>query len=189
MEEVARIAGMSKKTVYALFADKRQLLAEVVSDTESFTTHVERLKAERADPAEPVDDLRHRLITMTNFVLSPHRVRMSRLLIGEAEHAPELADRLHKSVVRLATGYLTEGVRNLELSGVRLPDDLDQETLAKMIFGAVLADSHIRALFGLPHRITREELLVRIDMALGMAFAPGGSAPPGPRRQSRSAEA
>lgn len=178
MEEVARIAGMSKKTVYALFADKRQLLSDVVSDTETFTAHVNRLSAGRPPSSDPVDDMRHRLITMLEFVLAPRRVRMTRLLIAEADHAPELADRLHKSVMRKGNEYLSEGLRNLERSGVKLPDKLDHECLANMMLGAVMGEMHIHALFGLPQRTTRDQMLVRINTVLALAFGPAGSATP-----------
>lgn len=176
MEEVARIAGMSKKTVYALFADKRQLLAEVVSDTESFTTHVNRLSASRTPSTNPVDDMRHRLVTMLEFVLAPRQVRMARLLIGEADQAPELAERLHKSVMRKGNEYLIEGLRNVERSGLKLPQGLDHESMANMILGAAMGELHIYALFSLPPRITRDQMLVRIDTVLALVFGPAGSA-------------
>lgn len=176
MEEVARIAGMSKKTVYALFADKRQLLADVVSDTLSFTAHVKRLSADRAPSTDPMDDMRHRLVTMLEFVLAPRQVRMARLLIGEAEQAPELAERLHKSVMRKGCEYLMDGLRNLERSGVRAATDLDHESMAHMLLGAAMGDMHICALFGLPPRVTRDQMLVRIDTVLALVFGPAGSA-------------
>ena len=36
MEEIARIAGMSKRTLYSLYPDKRSLFADLISDIDTY---------------------------------------------------------------------------------------------------------------------------------------------------------
>lgn len=92
MDAVATRAGVSKQTVYAHFTDKTTLFVELVS-----------LDVGGGDgPAHPLeeamprtDDLEHDLAEYARWflaeVLQPERMRLRRMIIGEAERFPDLA--------------------------------------------------------------------------------------------------
>jgi len=164
MEEVARIAGMSKKTVYAHYADKKQLFAEVVSDAEAFQGWKDNRGSRAGD--EPLGDLRARVVALIEFALSPRQVRMTRLLIAEAENFPELADEFHERVMRRGHAHLVEGLKLLAEKTESLLKNRDLDQLARMVFGAAMGVMHIYALFGKVNDLSHEKLAREVDAAL-----------------------
>lgn len=166
MEEVARVAGMSKKTVYALYPDKDCLFAALISDANGAPG------GKPGAPAAPFDSvagLRDYLLAFAEFVLSPRQVRLTRLVISEARHSPRLADQFHARVMLKDRNRLIEGVaRVLETEGVR--DGRDIDAVATALFGAALGDLHLLALFGKQERFPRKRLLAQIDLAIGLVL-------------------
>jgi AcrR family transcriptional regulator len=95
MEDVAKAAGMSKKTIYAFFANKEELFAAVVR------THVEEntVPAPAVDTPDP-DHLETALVTylrdLARAVLVPEPLAFFRLTIAEADRFPELARAFYR---------------------------------------------------------------------------------------------
>jgi AcrR family transcriptional regulator len=181
MEEIARAAGMSKKTLYGLYPDKRHLLAAVTVAAEDFPWE----DADRTPLADPVAELRHRLLAATGFALTPRQIRLTRLLISEAEHVPELADNFHDRVMRKCQAYLEAAVeRVIEDGGGPEIEDVREMTMA--LLGAALAELHLLALFGKAEILESRQIAAHVDAALrNCGFKPRQ----GGRRRSRSAEA
>jgi TetR/AcrR family transcriptional repressor of mexJK operon len=114
MEDVAALAGLTKRTVYNNYADKEALFTEVVLDViayaeefarglhEEFTTGINA-----ANLRASLDDLGRRLALA---IVRPEVVALRRLLIGEARAFPALAkeyyDRAPGEVIEaLASGF------------------------------------------------------------------------------------
>jgi TetR/AcrR family transcriptional regulator, mexJK operon transcriptional repressor len=122
MEEIAAQAGLTKRTVYNNYADKRALFVEIVAEVinyaeafahglqEEFTAGITA-----ANLAATLDSLGRRLALA---IIRPEVVALRRLLIGEAREFPALAaeyfDRAPGQVLEaLASGFEHLGSRGL----------------------------------------------------------------------------
>ncbi|GAA2817399.1 TetR/AcrR family transcriptional regulator [Saccharopolyspora taberi] len=93
MDEIAALAKVSKQTVYKHFGDKRRMFVELL------TGDMDRADASVAELAEAVPvsqdlaaDLRAFARAYLAAVMQPHLIRLRRVVIGEAERFPELAE-------------------------------------------------------------------------------------------------
>lgn len=93
MDDVARAAGMSKRTLYQLFSSKAALLSAVVED------HLAPLHIGSELEDEP--DLEAALVgmlgTAARHLLSPPQLGIFRLIATEVHRSPELAAAFHKA--------------------------------------------------------------------------------------------
>jgi TetR/AcrR family transcriptional repressor of mexJK operon len=95
MEEIATTAGLSKRTLYNVYADKGALFKQMVSDVIAYAEQfAAALSDELVDLAEDelpdaLHDLGRRLALS---ILRPEVVALRRLLIGEARTFPELVE-------------------------------------------------------------------------------------------------
>ena len=95
MDEIAALAGLTKRTLYNVYGDKEDLFvritAEVTALADGFVSEL-RTTFEAATSAEDLrgvlGDLGRRLALA---ILQPGIVALRRLLIGEARHFPQLA--------------------------------------------------------------------------------------------------
>jgi AcrR family transcriptional regulator len=91
MDEIARRAAVSKRTVYQHFADKERLFSEVVTatvDEASDPVHEQvRQLSDSGDLAADLIDLARRQLAL---VMQPRIVQLRRLVIGEAGRFPAL---------------------------------------------------------------------------------------------------
>ncbi len=146
MEEMAREAGMSKRTLYAFYADKRELFTAVIGDVEGFSGKRPHVPATAGRDALIVE-LHDRLLEMARFALSERQVRITRLIVSEAGNHPELVVDFWSRIVMRVQAYLADGLKELQRADERLLA-YDANWLASAIFGAILSDLHLRALLG-----------------------------------------
>lgn len=95
MEEIASLAGLTKRTLYNNYADKDALFSEVVADVIAYAEEFARgltdeiaVDITAADLRSELDDLGRRLALA---IVRPEVVALRRLLIGEAREFPSLA--------------------------------------------------------------------------------------------------
>lgn len=161
MEEIAKAAGMSKKTLYAKFPDKEHLFAAMVGGLGDSPW-------ENDDSSHRQDartELRCRLQAMVRYIMSPRQVRLTRLLISEAERTPKLARDFHDRVISKARRYLSEAVERASDEGVG-PKVEDVDQMTSTLLGAALARNHLGALFGRSPKPTRQQMEDQVDTAL-----------------------
>jgi TetR/AcrR family transcriptional regulator, mexJK operon transcriptional repressor len=127
MEEIAALAGITKRTLYNNYADKSALFIQIVTDVIAFAEEFARgLSSEfavamtTANLSATLHDLGRRLALR---IVRPEVIALRRLLIGEARAFPELAkeyfDRAPGRVLAaLTTGF--EGLHHLGL--LQTPD-------------------------------------------------------------------
>ena len=161
MEAVARAAGMSKKTLYALYPDKQRVLAAVIVAADDFPWEDDA----RTPLADPREELRHRLLASARFVLSPRQIRLTRLLISEAAHAPELADDFHARVMTKCQTYLAAALAQVVGEGASAGDE-GVIRLAVVLLGAAFSELHLLALLGKFERPTDEQVASHVEAAL-----------------------
>lgn len=160
MEEIAKSAGMSKKTLYAIYPDKEHLFAAMVGGLGDSPWENDGAQAEDAGV-----ELRRRLHAMVHFIMTSRQVRLTRLLISEAERTPKLARDFHDRVISKARRYLAEAVERARDKGIGPQiDDIDQMTAT--LLGAALARNHLGALFGRTPKATKKQLEDQVDTAL-----------------------
>lgn len=114
MEEIAALAGVTKRTVYNNYADKQTLFLQIVGEATAFAEGFARgLEAEFTVgmTAVGVRSLLHDLARrMTLAILRPEVIALRRLLVCEAQTFPALAadyfDRAPGQVMKaLAAGF------------------------------------------------------------------------------------
>jgi AcrR family transcriptional regulator len=124
MDDIARLAGVSKQTIYMHFGDKKRLLFAVVmeimtSASTPFDDDIHLL----GDSVDLERDLREHARQQLALVLQPRPLQLRRLVIAEAVTFPQLG----RSFFELGPGRtikeLTGVFRRLERRGLlRVPD-------------------------------------------------------------------
>ncbi len=133
MQAIAERARVSKPTLYQYFGQKNTLLAAVLDEG----------KSELLAPLENIED--KRLVEVlwqfswayADFVLRPDMLSLARLIIGEAEHLPNVArDYQHKRPMKALAGIETY-LR--EQKAVGLLDFDDTEMAAQHLWSLILS--------------------------------------------------
>lgn len=163
MEEIARAAGMSKKTLYGMFPDKRALFTALTNVIEIYPAD-----ALDPDPANSRKELRARLLSLAEVALSKRQVEMTRLVISEARHCPELAEEFHAKAMQKGRAYLVNALQTFADANpeIAIPDI---EATAITLFAAILGDMHFRALLG-ENVVSRRKLEAHIDNAMNLVL-------------------
>ncbi len=162
--EIARQAGISKKTIYKFVASKSDLFAAVVSNAiamEQLTRHLgEVLEGDVAAP------LRAFLVAYARLSLSPRGAQADRLVTMEAQRFPELAKAYADSVEMAATQPLIAWLEGQARAGLIAITSADRA--ARMLAAMVILDPLKTLLLGQrgPFEITEIEQIV--DEAIGI---------------------
>lgn len=126
MDDIARAAGLSKRTLYNHYADKEALFTEIVTDViasaEQFArglaTDLANLTAE--DVPAVLHDLARRLALA---ILRPEVIALRRLLISESDSFPELAEAYFHRAPGRVLNALSSGFAYLHGAGLlRAPE-------------------------------------------------------------------
>ena len=147
LDEVARSAGVSKRTIYNLYGEKERLFRAVAGRSLEIA---ERYAAGVASELGEADDvhaaLRAAAVQLAEAVLDGRVLPLRRLLIGEASRFPELARDYYQRAPGRVLAAFAEAFRSLYERGLLAVDDpaVAAEHFAFLIMGATLD----RALFG-----------------------------------------
>lgn len=139
MSEIGAEAGMSKKTLYVYFADKRELLQSLVTSSYIWPQH----SCEEA-PSDPVQGLSFRLKMIAGHVLSARHLKLCRLAIGESIGSAGLGDTFYRMGIEASRQSLIAAVDRIE--PVRRVVNLSGPVMADMLFGATIGRLLIDAL-------------------------------------------
>jgi AcrR family transcriptional regulator len=144
MDDVARRAGMSKKTLYRLFETKEALFAAVIAARRaSFEAVIEE---DCSDLQTAGETLRAYLVSVARFVLAPRQAALYRLVIAESQRAPEIAHAFHCEGPGKGRAPLSHWLaRQNERGTLVVPDP---QSAASMLFSMVIADLQMRLLIG-----------------------------------------
>lgn len=147
VDAIAAEAGVSKRTVYSHYGDKKNLFLTVVRDT------CAALEAEFADIRDRVlagpDNIEQRLLAFIREVafivaLPPDRTALLRLVITEAPHFPSLIDAW-LAADPLSLGLTEPLTRIAAESGLDVPDPAEA---ARNFFALTVGQIYNRTLFG-----------------------------------------
>jgi AcrR family transcriptional regulator len=163
MDDVARCAGMSKKTVYQVFSSKSELFDALLSDW--FAPFAAPIESDDRPPRQVLTDALSRL---ANFALSERQVLLTRLLIAETSCSEEIATALDRQCLGKGKGALALWLAAQAALGVLKIDDPIEA--ANMLFFSAAGDFLMRLLLRTRPQPTREEIAARIDHTVEVFF-------------------
>ncbi|RVT96005.1 TetR/AcrR family transcriptional regulator [Rhodovarius crocodyli] len=158
MDEVARQAGMSKRTLYQHYASKAELFEAVMRDCLEPLT------------LPPDDGLDFRaassalLTTATRHLLAPRQMAIFRIVSSEGPRTRELAEAFH----RAGPGHGANAMQTLmqaEIDAGRLRIK-DAHAAAKMLYGMVLGPRHMMVMLGLEEVPDEAEIAMMVKRAV-----------------------
>lgn len=169
MDDVARAASMSKRTLYQIFPSKAALFEATIAATlapVALDTDLER---------EP--DLRRALtgllIVAARHILAERQIGIYRLVIGERHGSPVLAEATHRVLTSRGSSALERRLRAEAMAGrLQLPRP---EVAARMLYGMVLGSAQIRLLLGVRRTPSAEEIAALAAEAVNL-FLDGAAA-------------
>jgi TetR/AcrR family transcriptional repressor of mexJK operon len=124
MDEIARLAEVSKQTVYKHFVDKERLFVEIVtSAVNEVSDRVYEEVLDLPDSGDPESDLRDLARRQLARVMQPQLLELRRLVIAEASRFPELGRTFYERGPGRTIAALARAFERLAAHGVlRLED-------------------------------------------------------------------
>lgn len=163
MDEVARAAQMSKRTLYQVFPSKAALFEETIAAT------LAPVVAPESDP-EREPDLRRALIAIlvasASHMLAEQQIGTIRLVIGERHRSPELAQATHRVLTNRGSSAIERRLA-AETAAGRL-SFANPERAARMLYGMVLGSAQLRLLLGVREFLKPAEIMVLAQEAVGL---------------------
>ncbi len=171
VDEIARVAGVSKATIYSYFPDKRLIFTEVLR---SECQRQARQVLDRVDmSASPREVLGIAGRSFLRFVTSPVGQRIFRICVTEADAFPEIGLAFYNSGPKIMRAEMSAYFECAEARGELKIDDYD---LAADQFGELCkAGIWLRCLFGVPPQISGAEIEHTVDNAVETFMARYGT--------------
>ena len=173
MEEIARHAGMSKKTLYQHFPDKAAVFEAMIRDMPILP---DLPLPETVSTEDVFEVLLTGLLEFGSFVLSTQQVNFTRLVIAESKRHPEVARLFGEICIDRGRRQITDFIQAIQTHGM-LTKAVDAGSLSDLLFGATIATVHFDELMdaaSTPHvkgRIRgREALETMIRTRLELLF-------------------
>ncbi len=159
MSDVAKAAGMSKKTVYQLIDSKAELFAVLLAHHQSLLNFPEPL------PGWTVGKiLTEHLLCLARFLLSPEQIAIIRLIMAEYTHSPGLGRVFHEKRFNKAKSKLESCLAGLTSDqGMKLKDVRE---MSAMLFGMAIGEFHLGVLIGFRSAPSKAALESRIRRAV-----------------------
>lgn len=162
--DIARQAGMSKKTIYRLFDSKESLFAAVVAARREAIAITDIEDSADLNSAEKI--LCHYLGVFARFILAPRQAAIFRLVIAEAHRAPELSRAFYREGPAKARLPLVQWLERQHARGVLCVENA--LAAASMLLSMVTADLHMRLLIGDAGTIDAATIDRRVRHAVGL---------------------
>jgi AcrR family transcriptional regulator len=170
MDDVSRRAGMSKKTIYQLFATKQALLAALIArNTDLLITPLKADDGSRS-PRAVLEDF---LLQSARFMLAPRQVAMQRLMISEALRTPELAQSFQREAKSRGKCVVVEWFERQRARGTLNVEDAEEA--ASMLWGAIVSEPQVGLLCGYEEPPTEAMIDRRVQHGLDIFFKGTGS--------------
>lgn len=160
MDDVAHLAGMSKRTLYQHFPSKADLFAAVMEDC------LCPFALDGALDSEPdlAAALHSMLVALLRHLFEPRQVAIFRLIIAEVKRSPELADAFHQAGPGKGASALERRLaREMAEGRLALADPCEA---ARMLFGMAIGASQMFLLLGVHGAPTEQEMTERARTAV-----------------------
>jgi AcrR family transcriptional regulator len=168
MSDVAKAAGMSKKTVYQLIESKDDLFAALLTHHQgSLAMPVYR------DDMTVRDMLIAHLIACSHFILAAKNIAIMRLIMAEHIHSPELGRMFHQKFVMKTKARMESFFKDLAARNSVKSEDAKE--MSAMLFGMAIGEFALGALIGFRGAPTKAALERRIRNAVDLFLAGYGA--------------
>ncbi len=162
MDAVAKLAGVSKATLYAHFASKEALFEVIIG--RACVRHSETLSR----PGIEQEDLRATLVQIgrdfVSFVMTDAALAIYRVIIAEAARFPELGRIFFESGPRLTLGRFAAFLAKAGEQGhLRIADP---RRAAEQFIGMLKGELHLRRLLALTPPPTAAEVEAQVTSAV-----------------------
>jgi AcrR family transcriptional regulator len=144
MEAVARLAGVSTKTLYRLVPNKATLFEGMVSDRLDRFLSDFNLRA--VDHSEIAQALRAALMSCAELMLDEDVVGLQRMILQETGKFSDLAGTFYNNGIKRTAAALADWLRMQEKRGLIVLDDADEA--AGMLIGMLSSAPQRAAIFG-----------------------------------------
>ena len=171
VDEIAKVSGVSKATLYSYFTDKRRLFQEVIqAECDRMSKEIES----RIDPSAPTEEA---LLTaakgLTGFLVSRFAQRVFRICLAERDRFPELSQSYFESGPKNGHEQLVGHLREAVDCGELKIDDLD---IASYQFTELCkANLFTKAAFGIQSEFSDEEITLVASEAVTTFMARYGA--------------
>lgn len=167
VDDIARVAGVSKATLYSYFSDKRLLFLEVAKS--ECCRQADEAQARIGCDCSAQEALSIAARTLVDFFTSDFFLRMFRIFVAESERFPELGREFYESGPVLARNRIATYLAEAEAQGlVRCADRL---LAADQFCELCKADLFPRLIFGVSASVTVAEKERIVAGAVAMFLA------------------
>jgi len=161
MSDVAKAAGMSKKTLYQLVESKAGLFAALLEYRQ------EKLVIPVTQDNWPLHEiLEQNLLCLAQFLLSAQQISIIRLIMAEYTHGKDFGRVFHQKRVMKAKLLLENCLTEIGPPAYRKVDNIKE--MAAMLFGMALGEFHLGVLIGFRPMPTKAVLTRRIRLAVAL---------------------
>jgi AcrR family transcriptional regulator len=165
MSDVAKAAGMSKKTVYQLIESKAELFAHLLAH------HQSKLVFPIPKPGATAKSiLIDNLTCLAKFLLSPEQIAIVRLIMAEHTHSPDIGRVFHQNRFKKAKSKLEACLADFAARENITLENVSE--LSAMLFGMAIGEFHTAVLIGFRAPPGKAALESRIRQAIDI-FAAG----------------
>jgi len=157
MEDVARRAGISTKTLYRIIPDKKALFEATVTDRmDRFVSGVSLRACEGGDIEAALPDA---LLACADLVLDPEVIALQRMILADGDKFPEIPETFYIKAMQRSVAALAEWLLVQKKRGLIELDDV--EAAAGMLLGMLVFQPQRAVMFGHKPPPTRRELEAR----------------------------
>jgi AcrR family transcriptional regulator len=157
MENVARRAGVSTKTLYRLVPDKQALFEATVTDRlDRFVSVVSLRACEGGDIEAALPDA---LLACADLVLDPEVIALQRMILADSDKFPDISEMFYIKAMRRSVAALAEWLLVQQKRGLIIFDDV--EAAAGMLLGMLVFQPQRDVMFGHKPPLSRSALELR----------------------------
>lgn len=161
MDDVARRAGISTKTLYRLVPGKQALFEGMVADRmDRFVSGV-RLRA--CDGSNIKGALREACLACAELILDGEVIALQRLILADSDRFPDIAETFYRSAMRRTVSTLANWLRTQHERGLITLREIDPEAAAGMLLGMLVFEPQRAVVFGRQAPPDRAELECRAE--------------------------
>jgi AcrR family transcriptional regulator len=158
MENVARRAAISTKTLYRLIPNKAALFEAMVTDRIDRFVSIVNLHACKGGDVESA--LTDALLVCAELVLDAEVITLQRVILGESDKFPEIAETFYHKAIRRTEDALAGWLRSARQRGLIELDDA--QAAAGMLLGMLAFQPQRAVMFGHKQPPSRAEIERRV---------------------------
>jgi AcrR family transcriptional regulator len=157
MENVARRAGVSTRTLYRLLPNKATLFEAMVTDRIDRFVSIVKLRACEGGDVEAA--LTEALLVCAELMLDGDVIALQRVILADSDKFPDIAETFYRRAITRTQDTLANWLRAEQKRGAIELDDAD--AAAGMLLGMLAFQPHRSVMFGHRQPPTRQERELR----------------------------